>query len=215
MNFGECVARRFGSYQDRLTKTDREEMREHWKKLVKADYESKGEEHHHLLKIGTAGDELAVHIDDKDRIMDVVGQKWESRQCAALAGRVSLINVIRPAEKQLEFSDLSQVFLQALHSVRARHFTLETLSSMMYNQAAHSINLGCSACSSLCCFLLCNTMSALRFFASATVSSFVCRSPMPVDTKACLRSTFLSVNSFIRPCFGSSFKRCRLSLTNL
>lgn len=36
------------------------------------------------------------------------------------------------------------------------------------DQALHSIALGCSACSTLCCFLLCNTMSALRFFASAS-----------------------------------------------
>ena len=105
MNFGECVARRFGSYQDGLTKPDRDEMKEHWKKLVKADYETKNAKHHPLLKVGSAGEELAVHIDDQARIMDVVVQKWEPRQCAALAGRVGLINVVRPAEKQLKFSD--------------------------------------------------------------------------------------------------------------
>lgn len=37
-------------------------------------------------------------------VVDVVVQKWEPRQCAALAGRVGLINVTRPAEKQLKFS---------------------------------------------------------------------------------------------------------------
>ena len=60
-------------------------------------------------------------------------------------------------------------------------------------QAAHSNSLGCSYCSSLCWSLLCDSMLALRFLASATVNSLVCRSPMPVDTNPCLRFSFCCV----------------------
>ncbi|DBA84867.1 TPA: hypothetical protein ACH3X1_005887 [Trebouxia sp. C0004] len=54
-------------------------------------------------------------------------------------------------------------------------------------EAAHSIAIGCSACSSNLCHLASVMMSSLRFFASATVSSLRSRSPMPVDTNPCLR----------------------------
>ena len=43
-------------------------------------------------------------------------------------------------------------------------------------------------------------MSALRFFASATVSSFVFTPSMKVETKRCLRLSFRFVNSLIRSC---------------
>ena len=89
------------------------------------------------------------------------------------------------------------------------------LCSALISQAAHSIALGCSAYSSLCCFLLCNTMSALRFLASPTVSSFVCRSPMPVDTSPCLRFSLNCVNSLIRSASGNPLRRCRFSPVTL
>ena len=48
---------------------------------------------------------------------------------------------------------------------------LESLRCNPYSgQAAHWIAKGCSVCSSLCCFLACVSISALRFLASASVN---------------------------------------------
>ena len=85
---------------------------------------------------------------------------------------------------------------------------MQVCSWSVWSQATHSVALGCSACSSFWRFLLCNSISALRFFASSTVSSLLCRSSMPVDTNPCLRLSLCCVNSLIR----SLSERCHLPL---
>ena len=86
---------------------DKEQMKKHWKKVVKEDYTARGLQTH-LLKVGTRVEVVAVHIERSQQLMNIVYNEWRQKKQEALRRELELLNTTGDAEQQLDIVNIEQ-----------------------------------------------------------------------------------------------------------